>query len=503
MVSAESEATGQIKRGFVWLGAASVVTRVLDAVFTLGVLWLVSREQLGLATLAWSVGVFIEAFNGLGIGTALIQAPKVDHGLLSDAFWYTLGLAVLLVCGVWLAAPALSSIWEQPSLVPLIRASATKLFFVGVALVPLTLLNRGMKFERIALANTLATFGSGITMMTLAWFGFGAWAFVLGQLMYGVTIAVAAFALEPFRPALRFHFRRIQPVAAFGARAAGAGIVYQLYRNADYFLVGRFLGVAALGVYRVAFELAMTPTVTLLNVVNRSALPAYARMQEDRAALSLAFSWTSQSLSLMLVPITALLAFGAHDLLALINHGEWGEAANVLPWLAWAALLRSLAHLFPQIFYAVGRPSLALLEAVLSAVVLSVAFFGALRIFGVEYGIVAVGWAWFLGGVVLLCLLFMLTQRVMPLPLVVWLRSLAPAGFGLALLALLELVLRWVIPTDAAPLGALVARALVLGSGYAAYLRFGLQLHLRDLSLKKAEPAARPSAVPAPLPAPT
>src|ERR1700709_1641142 len=124
MGSAESEATGQIKRGFVWLGAASVVTRVLDAVFTLGVLWLVSREQLGLATLAWSVGVFIEAFNGLGIGTALIQAPEVDDGLLSDAFWYTLGVAVLLVAVVWLAAPGLSSVWDNPALVPLIRASA-------------------------------------------------------------------------------------------------------------------------------------------------------------------------------------------------------------------------------------------------------------------------------------------------------------------------------------------------------------------------------------------
>ena len=503
MVSAESEATGEIKRGFVWLGAASVVTRVLDAVFTLGVLWLVSREELGLATLAWSVGVFIEAFNGLGIGTALIQAPEVDHGLLSDAFWYTLGLAVLLVAGVWIAAPALASIWDQPSLVPLIRASATKLFFVGVALVPLTLLNRGMKFERLALANTLATFGSGATMMLLAWAGLGAWAFVLGQLMYGATIAAAAFALQPFRPALRFRFRRIKPVAMFGARAAGAGIVYQLYRNADYFLVGRFLGVAALGIYRVAFELAMTPTVTLLNVVNRSALPAYARMQADRTVLSRAFCWTSQSLSLMLAPITALLAFGARDLLALIDHGAWSGAAAVLPWLAWAAFLRSAAQLFPPIFYAVGRPALALFEAGASAVVLCLAFAAALRFFGADYGIVAVGWAWFVGGAALLGLLFALTQRVMPLSLMAWLRSLAPAAFGLAVLALIEIVLSWVIPPDTPPLWALLARLLVLGAGYAVYLRYGLQLHLRDLSLKKTQPVARSSSVTGSLPAPT
>jgi O-antigen/teichoic acid export membrane protein len=101
---------------------------------------------------------------------------------------------------VWLAAPWLASIWDNATLTPLIRASAIKLLFVGVALVPLSMLNRAMKFERIALANTLATFGSGLSTVVLAWSGFGAWAFVLGQLVYGLVIAVAAFALSPFRP---------------------------------------------------------------------------------------------------------------------------------------------------------------------------------------------------------------------------------------------------------------------------------------------------------------
>jgi O-antigen/teichoic acid export membrane protein len=495
MSSAETEATGQIKRGFVWLGAASLVTRVLDAVFTLGVLWLVSREQLGLATLAWSIGVFIEAFNGLGIGTALIQKAEIEEGVLSDAFWYSLAVALTLIGAVWIAAPWLASIWDNGALTPLIRASATKLLFVGAALVPLSLLNRAMKFERIALANTLATFGSGVSTVVLAWCGMGAWAFVLGQLVYGLVIALAAFWLQPFLPAFSFQFARIRPMALFGARAAGAGIVYHLYRNADYFIMGRFLGVSAVGVYRVGFELAMTPTVTLLNVVNRAALPAYSRLQTDRAALTRALCWTSQSLSLMLAPITVIIAFGANDLLALINDGEWSGAASVLPWLAWAALLRSLTHLFPQIFYAVGRPSLALFESLASALVLCVSFVGALMLFGADYGILPVGWAWFVGGAVLLVAFFRLTQRVLPISLAALARSLSPAALGLGVLVVIELGLNWAIPTATPPLWSLLGRALVIGLGYMAYLRLGLHMRWSDL---KAQPAA---VVPLPVPA--
>jgi len=498
---ADSDATGQIKHGFVWLGAASLVTRVLDAVFTLGVLWLVSREQLGLATLAWSIGVFIEAFNGLGIGTALIQSAEVEEGVLSDAFWYSLAVALTLIGGVWLAAPWLASIWDNAALTPLIRASATKLLFVGAAVVPLSLLNRAMKFERIALANTLATFGSGLSTLALAWSGFGAWAFVLGQLVYGLVIALAAFALSPFRPAFAFQFARVQPLVRFGARAAGAGIVYNLYRNADYFILGRFLGVSAVGVYRVAFELAMAPTVTLLNVVNRAALPTYSRLQTDRAALTRALCWTSQSLSLMLAPITVIIAFGANDLLALINDGEWSGAASVLPWLAWAALLRSVTHLFPQVFYAVGRPSLALFESLTSALVLCASFAAALMLFGADYGILTVGWAWFAGGAVLLVGFFKLTQRVLPISLAALARSLSPAALGLGVLVFIELVLNWAIPSATPPLWSLLGRALVIGLGYMAYLRLGLHMRWRDLRARPSSVAVA-AGVPVPLPVP-
>src|SRR5262245_11618384 len=118
MHSSEKETTGHMKRGFVWLGAASAVTRVLDATFTLGVLWFVSREELALATLAWSIGVFLEAFNGLGIGTALVQTKSVDDEMLSDVHWYTLFVAAVLVAATWLFAPGLAHLWGSSALVP-------------------------------------------------------------------------------------------------------------------------------------------------------------------------------------------------------------------------------------------------------------------------------------------------------------------------------------------------------------------------------------------------
>ena len=52
----------------------------------------------------------------------------------------------------------------------------------------------------------------------------------------------------------------------FGVRSMTASAIFYAYRNADYFFVGRYLGIEVLGIYRVAFDLAMTPLEIVINV---------------------------------------------------------------------------------------------------------------------------------------------------------------------------------------------------------------------------------------------
>ena len=476
----EADVARHIKRGFVWLGAASAVSRLLDAGSTLGVLWFVSREELGLATLAWSLAVFVEAFNGLGIGTALVQSPTLEREDLSDAFWYAMAVAVVFTGGVCALSPWLAELWGAPAIAGLIRVSALKLLFVSAALVPLSMLNRAMSFERIAACNTLATLGSGVTTLALAALGFGAWALVLGQLVYGVVIFCASHVLSPFRPALRFSLARIRPMAAFGVRSAASGVVYSLYRNADYFFLGRYLGVAAVGIYRVGFDLAMTPTMAVLQIVNRAALPGYAKLQGDRPALSRTFSWTIKSLILMMAPVTVVVAFSAHDLLSIVDKGRWVDAAQVAAWLAWATLLRSLAHLFPQLFSAVGRPTLALVDSLLSALVLCLMFVCALQFLGDSQGILVMGWAWFAASVLLLLVLVRFAQLVIPFSLRQLIESVLPGAGGLLLLSALGFAVEYGL-LGLLPWLRLIVRLLLLLCAYFLYLRFALGMRREDL----------------------
>ncbi len=92
------DARKEITRGVLWLGSASLVSQVVDAVSIVIVLWFLNRAELGVATLAWSVAVVMEAFNGLGVSTSMVQAKSLDERQLSTLFWYVMGIAVVVGC---------------------------------------------------------------------------------------------------------------------------------------------------------------------------------------------------------------------------------------------------------------------------------------------------------------------------------------------------------------------------------------------------------------------
>lgn len=473
-----------IRRGFVWLGAASVVGRILEAGGVLVVMWFVTREQIGVATLAWSVAVFLEAMNGLGLSTALLQARETSQERLTAAFWFTLGLATLLIVLVGGLSFPLARFFHEPTLAPMLIVSSTKLWFVGAALVPLNQLNRETRFERIALISTLATLGSGLVTCGLAAAGFQAWSLVLGQTSHGLFTAIAATAVHPFRPRGRPRFNLIRSDVAFGAKAASASVLHHFYRNADYYLIGKFLGTGAVGVYRVAFDFAMTPTIAVSTVVNRSALPVYARLSDNPRALLDAFLWTLRSLGVLLAPVTAVLLLVPESLLRWVNGGRWLDAAPMVRWLALAALLRCIGQTFPQLFHASRRPALALYDSLLTMVLLLSFLALGLSFLGETRGPVVAAWAWAALYPITLTVQTRMAQSLLPLRWAELGRALKHAFGSFAAMSAAQLVHQlWLRPLVPDWLDTVLSIAIML-LAFALYVRVAMGVTLRSLSAR-------------------
>jgi len=386
-----------LTRGFNWLGGATVVAKVIDFSTILAVLLFLTKEQVGVASLVVSVAMVVEAFDGLGTAEALVQAQSVSRLQLDTLFWFVVGAAVLVGALTLAAAPGIAALYGVAGMQIYFVAAAVKQPLVGAALIPLALLNRELRYERIATVNVCATLAAALTRLGLAVAGTGAWAIVGGYAASGLYILIGALIARPFLPGFQFQMAAIRPLVRFGVRAAAANIFEQVFKNIDFLLVGWFYGAAQLAVYRVAFDVAMEPAMAVGTVVNRTALPVFARVSAVRDHLARSLSWSLHRLAMLVAPLMIGLILAADPLTALL-HDEQGNsyAAAALPLkiLGAAALLRVSSQLLTPLMLAAGRPGTAANLSAATLMLLTVGIAAVGVTFDARTGIVAVAAVW-------------------------------------------------------------------------------------------------------------
>lgn len=386
-----------LRRGFNWLGGATIIARIIDFSTILAVLLFLTKQQLGIASLVVSIGMVVEAVNGLGTSEALVQAPSVSPFQLDTVFWFVVGAASLAAGLTLLAAPWIATIYGVTGMAGYFLAIAIKQPLVAAAVIPLAILNRDLQYERIAIANVCATLAAALTRLGLAVSGAGAWALVAGYSASGLYTLVGALIAKPFRPRFRFRLSAISPLMRFGIRAATSNIFEQVFKNVDYLLIGWFYGTASLAVYRVAFDVAMEPAMAVGTLVNRTALPVFAKVSAARDRLAQSLAWSLGRLAILVFPLMVGFVLSADPLTALLHDDQgrsYAAAALPLKLLAAAALLRVTSQLLYPLMMGSGRPGTAARLSATTLLLLSAGILMAGFSFPAQTGIVVMSAVW-------------------------------------------------------------------------------------------------------------
>jgi O-antigen/teichoic acid export membrane protein len=386
-----------LRRGFNWLGSAMIIAKVIDFGTILVVLRLLTKEQVGAASLVVAFGTVIEALDGLGTSSALVQAPSLSRPQLDSLFWLIVGAALVVGAATLVAAPWIASLYGVAGMAAYFIAVAIKQPLVAAAVIPLAILNRELRYERIARVNVFSTFAAALTRLGLALAGAGAWAIVIAYAASGFYTLLGVLFAEPFRPRLRFSLPEISPLLGFGSRATVSALFEQMINNVHYLLVGWFYGAAPLAEYRVAFDLAMEPANAAGLLINRTALPVFAKVAAVRERLAESLSWSLRRLLAVVSPIAIVIVLASDPITSLL-HDEAGRsyAAASLPLklLAAAAVLRVIMQLAYPLLFGSGRPHMAVRLSGATLLLLCAGMLAVGLTVPVANGVVAISAVW-------------------------------------------------------------------------------------------------------------
>jgi O-antigen/teichoic acid export membrane protein len=217
--------------------------------------------------------------------------------------------------------------------------------------------------------------------------GWGLWCFVFGPLAREVVYAIGVPIAARWWPRWVFRPRELADDFRFGMRANAGELLYQVYSNLDYQVVGYYFGREAVGLYKAAYELVLEPVKFVSGVVTVVAFPAFAKIRGDRPALvAQLVAFTRQNLAVVLITVTA------DDMLFAVFGKDYVVAAHAGRILAIVGAFRALSFLGPPLLDGMGRSDKSLRYQASAAFILSLSFVIGANL-GSSLDAVAIAWA--------------------------------------------------------------------------------------------------------------
>ena len=268
---------GLVRGSFVTALAQGLKFMILTAT-TIVLARLLSPQDFGLQGMIVVVTGFLGLFQDVGLATATIQKLEVTHEQTSTLFWLNAGVGVVLAIICAALAPLLVTFFHEPRLYWVSVVSGVAFVFNGLSAQHGALLRRGMRFVTQAKIGVLSVAVASATGIVMALLGCRYWSLVGMTLVGSIVIAAGTWLAVPWIPGLPRRKCGTLSMLHFGGLATCNNLLVFLLWNADKFLIGRFWGADALGLYGRAYQLVTLPVQELNASVGGVALPALSRI---------------------------------------------------------------------------------------------------------------------------------------------------------------------------------------------------------------------------------
>ena len=379
----------QAASGVKW-SAASKTGRVAAKLLTTVILArLLTPSDFGLVGMAMVVIGFIGIFKDLGTSAAIIQQRELSGQLLSSIFWVNAGFGALATAILFFGAPFGGLFYHEPRVVAILRVLSLSFFISGLSILQQALLERSLAFRALAKVEFSAVVCGAVVGIGLAADGAGVWSLVFQSLTTVSVTTALLWLLSSWRPKWIFHWGEIKSVSSYSLNLMGFNLINYFARNADYLLIGRYLGAVELGYYTLAYRILLFPLQNVSGVIGRVMFPVYSGIQSDNCRFSHTYLKVASTIAIITFPMMIGVVVLAKPFIAVVFGMKWEPAILLLIILAPVGLIQSVATTVGDIYQAKGRTDWMFRWGIGSGIVVTIAF-----IIGLRWGVVGVATAY-------------------------------------------------------------------------------------------------------------
>ena len=363
-----SDVDRAMTKGALWMILARLSDRSLGFVSTIILVRILTPADFGIVAMATSVIAICELLGQVGLDVVLIQNPSTSRRHYDTAWTFSIIIAAIIAVLLVLIAVPVSHLYGEPRLLPILLSLAAGSLISGFENIGIVAFRRELQFKK----EFQYIFGKKIVgfffTIVLAFILRSYSALIAGMVISRLAGVCLSYYVQEYRPrwslearADLFHFSKWLVISNF--------VTVTNSRAAD-FIVGKFAGAHALGIFSVSYEMSNLPTSELIAPINRAVFPGYARKSADPNALREGYLNVIAIIAGFGIPAAFGIAATSHSIVTLFLGDQWLEAIPLVSILAFYGVLAAMKTNAHYIYLALGRPQVATYLGVLQISIL-------------------------------------------------------------------------------------------------------------------------------------
>jgi O-antigen/teichoic acid export membrane protein len=365
-----SERESGMGAGLTWTLAAMLATRLVTLVGLAVLARLLAPDDFGLLAFALAYITYVTAIGDLGTGAALIYWPSRNGDAAQVTFVVGVVTGLLCLGGTVVLAPAIAAFFDNPTGAPVLIAIAWSVPIQAFGSTHDALCRKSLRFRAWFAPELALAAGKAIISVVLALAGLGVWSLVWGHLAGHLLRTILLWTIVPWRPALTMPWHMVGPMFRYGRSIVALNVLSVIVHHSDLLIVGRLLGVTALGFYQMAAKIPEMAITLLVRAVSQVLFPTLSRACAQGQDAVATYLTTLRGVGLVTIPVAVVLVMMAEPLVLVMFGPKWAPSVPALQALAVVACLRALGTPGGDLLKASGRPGVLVVLAATKAVLM-------------------------------------------------------------------------------------------------------------------------------------
>ena len=357
------EIKGKIISGVFALTTRTFFLQVISFFATFILTILLTPKVFGIFFVVSAFISFLTYFSDIGLAAALIQKKKEPSSdELSTVFTIQQLLVVTIIVVSYYLSPYVAKMYTLDSAgLFLLRALLFSFFLSSLKTIPSVLLERKLEFKLLVIPQILETLFFYLTVIILAFYGYGVMSFAWGALIRGIVGLVSIYFIQPWRMRLKFKRDSIGALVTFGIPFQANSLLALLKDDLMTIFLGKILPFSQVGYIGWAKKWAETPLRLIMDNIIKVTFPAFSRLQDNKEILSRAISKSLFFLSLFIFPATLILVFLIQPMVYIIpKYLKWEPALFSFYFFAFAAIFAAFSSPLVNALNAIGKIKITL-----------------------------------------------------------------------------------------------------------------------------------------------